>query len=181
MLTIQTVQATPLASYAEVKAHLRLSHDVEQTIVERCIAVACSIIEERTGKATRALTYLALTDCVSDFEFPYYPVSSITTVKAWQSGALNTLSSGTYRLLNDSRSFEWITEPTNVDDRDDAIQITFVQAASIDTNAIKQATCMIAASLYENREDGVIQVYGTASYTWLDRVLSTISEVKYVC
>lgn len=157
---------------AEAKAHLRVDHDEEDTLISALITAARETLDGRNGIIGRALvsqTY-ELTFHYDDMPsgstrvwLPMGSASSLTSVEYYdQTNSLVSLTStvlDTYDFVADT----WwaYVQPKgdlvwpDVYDRADAMTITYVagfgDAAAV-PQPIKQAMLLLIGHLYENRE-----------------------------
>ena len=165
---------------SEARLHLRLASDLssdENTEITRMISVATEYCENFCNRSFTQKTRTAVFD---DFptslnrknlglHLPMGKVSSITSVTYYTNAYVaTTLSSTKYRLVGASdrahlypaMGEQW---PTDCASEPEHIVVTYVVdgTASVPTS-VKQAVLLIVGSLYEYREDGVIDNAGLA-------------------
>lgn len=166
-----TAPAALPITLAEAKAHCRVSHSDDDTLISALIAAAVSHVDGRGGILGRCLI-----DQTWRQDFPGWPdddrirlpfsnVSSITSVVYFDaSGTQQTLSASLYWLQADAlSSYLWLREafpiPNLDDDRPDPVRVTFVagygDAAAVPP-AIKAALLLLIGHLYENREASLV-------------------------
>jgi len=165
---------------SEARLHLRLPSDLsadENTEITRMISVATEYAENFCNRSFTAKTRTAVFD---DFpsswnrknlglHLPMGKVSSITSVVYYTSAFVaTTLDASKYRLVGASdrahlypaMGEEW---PTDVACEPEHIVVTYsVDGSASVPTSVKQAVLLIVGSLYEYREDGVIDNAGLA-------------------
>jgi uncharacterized phiE125 gp8 family phage protein len=89
-------------TYNEIKAHLRLIDDVDQSYVNALVALATDVAEEYCNRAIRAQSYIMYLDnCPAEaaVRVPYPPLRSVTHIKYLnESGVLTTLATSEYNV-----------------------------------------------------------------------------------
>jgi len=96
--------AEPITS-AEAKAYLRVEHAADDTLIGSLITAARVAVEAHTGRALINRTYRVTLDAAEarpPVTLPYGPVSSVTTVETWLSGAYAAASASAYVLAQDT-------------------------------------------------------------------------------
>jgi len=165
---------------AEARLHLRLPTSIdsdEQTEITRMISVATEYAESFTNRAWTTGSKVAYFDAFPlrgerdklGLYLPGGKISSITSVTYYDTDfAQQTLSSSKYRLVGASdlaylypaMGEVW---PTDVADEPKHIAVTYALDGTASVPAsIKQAILLVVGSLYEYREDGVIDNAGLA-------------------
>lgn len=162
----RTVDAdTEPVTTAEAKTHLRIDHTDDDTYIGSLITAARNIAENYTNRAFYTQTWVQT--------MSYFPreilelkrgyVQSVSSLKyyndansqvTWASSNYTVNTSGDIGYIDADNDF-----PTDLYDRSDAIEITYVsgwsQIADI-PQAIKQAILLIVGHLYENRQDVIV-------------------------
>lgn len=162
-LKLITAPASEPITLAEAKAHLRVTHSAEDTLIESLIKEARDFCEAETGRALMAQTWEKTYDNFpAALELAKLPVSSVTTLKYTdENGAEQTLSSASYVLDNasDDRSawvvpaegYSWPATYTGIN----GVRVRFI-AGYADTDsvpaALKQWIKLQIGSWYNNRE-----------------------------
>lgn len=150
----------------ELKAHLAIDVDDEDTRLEALLATATSVCEAYTQRSFISQTWkLTLPSFDKKIWIPKPPTASVTSVKYYDSSNVQqTLSSSAYYLCRSERNQAWI-EPVDVFpttyNRPDAVEIVFV-SGSFNPNQVKHAIKLIAAELNENREGNKGGISNTA-------------------
>lgn len=163
-----TAPALEPVSVADLKQHLRIAHADDDGWLSALIAVARERLEDECLRAFISQSFVA--DLVGEFtteaiELPrprLIEVTGLTYRKSdgtWEAHTLPAVR------LNREPSLIWLPdEPTDIDDLtddDDAVyRVTFTAGygtAEVDVpRPIRQAIIMMAASLYENRDDHIV-------------------------
>ena len=166
-----TEPASPLITTAEAKAHLRIDHSDEDTLIDAMVSAATARIDGCEGVLGRALINQTWRQDFAEFDssmrLPLEPVSSITSITYQDSlDAQQTLASSVYTMLTDERG-SYITLNSGQSwpasyFRPDAVSVTFVAgygSASTDVpQAIIQAALLMVGDWYEHRTTGVFGV-----------------------
>lgn len=103
-LKIITAPTTEPITLAEVKAHMRVSHDAEDALILSLITSVRDLCEHETGRALLSQTWQQTYDDFSrKIELRKLPVVSVTALKYTDAdGIEQTLSSDSYILHNNS-------------------------------------------------------------------------------
>lgn len=167
--TLETGPEDTPVSLAEVKSHLRIDHDEDDTILALYLQAAVSRLDGYTGILGRALMsqtwrvtigYDGRPSSSQLVYLPVAPVSALTSIKYYDdSNQLVTADNADFEFVNDT-SDAWV-RPANDDvwmtpyDRPDALQIDYVTGygAAEDVPApLKAAVLLMTGDLYEHRE-----------------------------
>lgn len=159
-LTLVTAPASEPVTLAEAKAWLRQDHAADDARIERHVAAAREWIERATGLLLVTQTWRLTLDDFPEWEValgtPLLSVSSITYADP-ADGSTETLAATEYEI--DETVKPGIVQPSygNVWPaarcQAKSVQITFVAgygAASAVPSAVKDAVCVLAASLYDH-------------------------------
>jgi uncharacterized phiE125 gp8 family phage protein len=166
----RTVPPEAMIGISEAKGHLKQDSSYEDTQIIAMIKAAGQMAENKTSRAFMQSTWLMTTSDWPDtdlngfFKLMPAPLISITTVKYYINNVLTTLSSTLYQV--DQYAIPGrvkILAPPSVDDRPDAIQITFLAgygASGDDVTTQQQAVPddvkawvkLNMATLYEYRQ-----------------------------
>ena len=152
--------------YAAAADHLRVDSAEDISYIEALIAVACDYVGEVTGRIGTPTTLLcvadswaALGDAQGTIKLGRSPLVSVSAVKYYapDATALTTMSADDYRIITTTEPgmLQPLDSWPDVDDRADAIQITFVAGHSSGNPAPaiwKHAAKMLVAHLYEERK-----------------------------
>lgn len=161
---------------AEAKAHLRVTHSAEDTLIESLIKEARNYCENETGRALIAQTWEKTYDNFPDaIELSKLPVASITTLKYTdENAAEQTLSSTSYVLDNasDDRSawvvpadgYAWPDTYTGIN----GVRVRFVAGyADADSvpESLKRWMLLQIGNWYNNREAVTVGQMSKLPYT----------------
>jgi len=164
-LPVRTVAPTAApVSLVEAKAHLRVDHSDDDSLIEGLIEAATAYLDGWTGILGRALVTQTWRQDLAAFgdpiRLPLSPVASVSSVTYYdQAGAEQTLSASAYVLLADSAG-AYIDLASGqswpaVANKADPVRVTFVTgygAASDVPRPIRQAILLHLGLLYEHRE-----------------------------
>lgn len=155
LITVVTPRSADPVSLSLFKAHARIDHDDEDTIIQQYLDSAYETVEQECGICISPTTYLLkVPGCGRELTIPKPPISSITWVKYYDtSNVLQTLDTSKYFLATSSKvsSVLHFTETLSVYDRADALQVQFVAGAASPRKLILQALLMTALENYEHR------------------------------
>jgi len=150
---------TPPVSLTDMKAYMKVTSASDNDLITSMIEAATRWGENYTGRDFRVNTWKLLKD---EFESRIClrrdPVASITTVEHLVSGSLVAVSSSVYYLKKNIQSSEILLNadqewPTNTDDREQVVEITFDTEAYHDIENIITAIKRHVAFWYQNRGD----------------------------
>lgn len=154
--------ATPAVSTSDAKAHLRVTHSDEDTLIGNIVDAAVRHVEDACGRALFTQTWTLKLDefPVGDIILPRPPVASVTSITYVDGdGATQTLSSGDYlsdlssepAAISPAYGTEW---PTTREQRA-AVTVVYVSGHTTTAaipKAIRQAILLLVGHFYENRE-----------------------------
>lgn len=183
LLPVRTVApSTTPVSLEEAKAHLGITDNHDDQIIEGMIAAATTYLDGRDGIVGRAILtqtwredFSGFSECGWDAYYGYVmrlsvpPVQSITSITYFDANNVSqTVSASIYRLLTDrvgpyvalKPAIPANSWPFAYYSREDAVSITYVTGMATlakDVPApIRAAILMLLGSLYENREEVVL-------------------------
>lgn len=153
---------TPV-SLAEAKAHLRVDHTDDNTLITALINAATDHLDGWSGVLGRALVTQTWRQDFGSFtgklRLPLKPVASVSGVTYYDTdNAQQTLATSVYELLTDDAGpyLALKVDQTwpGTESRAAAVSVTFVAgvAAADVPAAIKAAMLLMIGHLYENRE-----------------------------
>jgi uncharacterized phiE125 gp8 family phage protein len=169
-LVRKTAPATALVDLTAAKAHLRVSHTADDTLLGSLITVATDMLDGPDGYLRRALVNQSWYAYCRDFptgdrwHIPLPPLQSVAAVTYTdRDGVSRTVSTSIYRVITPAGRAGYIERvdgevwPADVADRDDAVRVEFVAgygAAATDVPApIRHAMLLLIGELYAGRGD----------------------------
>jgi len=157
---------------SQASDHLRVDSTDDQTYINDLIPVAREYFDAVTGRSSALATYVLTAPTWEDlfdptrrdntityngYVIPIYrfPLVSVDSVKYYapDAASMTTMSASAYRVVTGTEPgrIQLVDAPPSVDDRIDAIQITF-KAGNDSTPAMsKHAIKMLVANFYEQR------------------------------
>lgn len=168
-LELTSAPAATCVTLTEAKAHLRVEHTDEDTMITSLISAATGMLDGKDGLLRRALVTQTWKYRLKEFPWsdriylPLPPLQSVTAITYYDvDNALQTLSSSDYAVNVRSHIGYVRVNPTaswpGTYDRDDAVIIEYVagygNAAAVPM-PIKQAVLLIIGELYAERGDVV--------------------------
>jgi uncharacterized phiE125 gp8 family phage protein len=172
LYTIRTVAPVdPLLTLADAKAHCRVDHSEDDTLLSSLISAVTSHLDGYAGVLGRALvtqTWRADYAGFDDLRLPLWPVASVTSVTYIDGAdASQTISAGNYELGRDGMGafiaaapgFSWPQTAARVS----PVSVTAVYGTALSDvpNAINAAALLLVGDLYRNRE--TVAVGGVAN------------------
>lgn len=156
-------------SLEEAKAHLRIDHADEDTLLLALIETATAGAEHETGRALMAQTLeIALDAFPAAIEMTRTPVQSITSITYANSEGAQTVLSNVFYALDAADEFGWAYVVPAYDgawpetrDEINAVKVRYVagyaSAAEVPA-AIKSWILLQVGALYENRESEAVKL-----------------------
>lgn len=168
-LTLISAPAENVVTLAEAKAHLRIDHTEEDTLVGSLIATANTLLEGRDGYLRRSVITQTWRMDRPAFpacrwvELPLPRLASVTHVKYYDNdNVLQTLETDRYEVVASTLvgridlAYNAVWPSTY--ERQDAVQITYVAGYGDATSVpapIKQAALLMIGDMYAGRGDHV--------------------------
>jgi uncharacterized phiE125 gp8 family phage protein len=147
---------------ANAKAHLKVEHSADDTLIDGYVLAAQSEVETFTNRVLISTTFdLYLTDFPKNgIVLPFSPVSAITSIKYYDGSNVQqtwAASNYHYNIYEEPCVIRYVDSAPDVyEDRSDAVIIRFTagyaNAAAIPAPLV-QAVKLLMADLYENRTD----------------------------
>ena len=175
--SITTAPTSEPITLAQASDHLRVDSTEDQSYISDLISVAREYFDAVTGRSSAIATYVLTAETWEDlfnptrrdntifyngYVIPIYrtPLLSVTSVKYYANGSnsLTTMSASDYRVITGAEPgrIQLVDAPPSVDDRIDAIQITFTAGADTAPAMSKHAIRMLVANFYEQRAPIII-------------------------
>ena len=166
-LKLITAPVTLPVTLEEAKAHLRVTDDIEDTLITALIETATAGAEHETGRALMAQTWeIALDAFPAAIEMTRTPVQSITSVTYANAEGVQTVLSDAFYSLDAADEFGWAyVVPAyagawpETRDEINAVKVRYVagyaSAAEVPA-AIKSWILLQVGAMYAHRESDVI-------------------------
>tara|TARA_R100001086_G_scaffold238110_2_gene162632 strand:+ start:3014 stop:3583 length:570 start_codon:yes stop_codon:yes gene_type:complete len=165
-LSQTTAPTSEPVSLDEAKEHMRVTDDLQDTLIAQQVSAARDYVERITGRQFVNATWTYTLDAFSSEILPPKPplvsVTSITYVDT--GGASQTESSSVYTVITDDETQGRIVEAFNQSwsatrDQPNAITVVYVAGYGATANLVpdvfKQAILLLTAEMYEYRETTV--------------------------
>lgn len=154
-----------MITLAEAKAHLRVQHSAEDTLITALIDSAYRHAESRTGRVfdsgQRTLVLDGFGSTAGAIELPWTPVESIDSVEYVDpDGVTQSLNSPPLRL--DTRQLypllmpQWGTEWPETIAEPESVTITATVGMTETPGDVRAALLLLIGHFYENRESVII-------------------------
>lgn len=175
------IPPTPLATWEEAKSALNIDDDEDRDYVELLIGAASAWIDGPDGCVGRSIGQQALEARLDAFDFteiklPFGPVTAIVGITYLNpDGALETLSTGTYDLLEADgllalrAGSSWPA----VLPRNDVIGVQYEAGYAEVPLQVKQATLLMVGHWYRSRQAVVVGTIASQLPLGVDALLST--------
>ena len=175
-------------SLAEAKAHLRITDDVEDTLITAFLHTAVAGAEHETGRALMPQTWEVTLDAFPDaVELTRTPVQSIESVTYANADGTATVLSNVFYALDAADEFGWAYVVPAYDgawpetrDEINAVRVRYVAgyaSAEEVPAAIKSWILLQVGALYENRESEAVKL-GRGSALKMGFVDALLSRYK---
>lgn len=155
----RTVTGVSPVLLADMKSYLKVSTVSDDDLIQRLIDDATDYGESYTGREFRANTWELLIDVLMDrICIRRNPIASITSIEHLVSDVLTLISAADYYKKDLTQWSEILLVsgaawPTNTDDREHAIKITFVTAPILRLYTAIDAIMRHVTYMYQNRGD----------------------------
>lgn len=154
-------------SLVEAKAHLRVDHSDEDSLIDILRKAAREIVEKHTNRSLITQTRVIKLDefpCFDTIRLTHGPVQSLTSITYDDRDNINqTLSSLEYWTDFDSDIARIVVRnnwPSTYDDKPNVVQITYLSGygdtGSAVPSSLRQAMLLILGHLYENRQQVIV-------------------------
>ena len=178
-ITGSAVDQDTIITVADLKAHLRVTHTAEDTLISALRSAAISWVEEHCNIKLGSYTARGYLPGFYNSYIPIGPVISITEVK------YQTTEDKTYANLSTLLATNWfsdeITQPARIAFRDYPqvydyalmpVVVSFTAGHTTMPAPVLQAIRLIVADLYENRQEEVTGTITTRLKFGLEALLN---------
>lgn len=185
-----TGPAEPLVPLAEAKAHCRVDHDDDDSLIDGYIAAATAHLDGWSGILGRALVTQVWRQAYCAFgvlRLPLSPVQSVTEVAYTdRDGVEKTVAAADYVLLADgygsyAMAAPGASWPGDAGAGADAVRVTFAAGYGAPDEvpaAIRQAVLLLVGHWYENREAVAAGREGTVMPKSVDALLAPFRRYR---
>lgn len=173
-----TTDANDIISVADIKEHLRVTHDLEDDLIVGIRAAAINYVQNYANVVLGSVTAYGYMPAFAATYFPIGPVTAVSTVEyeTDNEGTLTTMSSNDWHVDTRTRpariSFSDIPSP--YEHALMPIRVTFTVGHGTDAipGVIIQALKLLCAHFYENRQEEIVGTITSRVKLGLDALLS---------
>jgi uncharacterized phiE125 gp8 family phage protein len=179
-ITGAAVDQDTIITVADLKAHMRVTHTAEDTLITALRSAAISWIEEHCNIKLGSYTARGYLPGFYNAYIPVGPVTAITEVK-YQTTADKDYASDLTTLAAGNWYTDTISQPARIAFRDypqvyeyalTPVVVTFTAGYSTMPAPVLQAIRLLVADMYENRQEEVIGAITTRLKFGLDALLN---------
>ena len=179
-ITGAAVDQDTIITVADLKAHMRVTHTAEDTLITALRSAAISWIEEHCNIKLGSYTARGYLPGFYNAYIPVGPVTAITEVK-YQTTADKDYASDLTTLAAGNWYTDTISQPARIAFRDypqvyeyalTPVVVTFTSGYSTMPAPVLQAIRLLVADMYENRQEEVIGAITTRLKFGLDALLN---------
>ena len=179
-ITGAAVDQDTIITVADLKAHMRVTHTAEDTLITALRSAAISWIEEHCNIKLGSYTARGYLPGFYNAYIPVGPVTAITEVK-YQTTADKDYASDLTTLAAGNWYTDTISQPARIAFRDypqvyeyalTPVVVTFTAGYSTMPAPVLQAIRLLVADMYENRQEEVIGTITTRLKFGLDALLN---------
>jgi uncharacterized phiE125 gp8 family phage protein len=158
-LRLITAPASYPVTAVEAKSQCRIEDTSSDTLIDGLIAAATEYVELYTGRAIVSQTWELVLDDFSDaMLIPRGPVTSITSVKYFDTADVEQTVTGTNYVLDAASDPQWVVKASDytwpeVAEGVNNVIVRFVCGYSTVPAPIKQAILLLIGQWYDNRAD----------------------------
>lgn len=184
-----TPPAQKVLSLDQVKAHCRVDHNDDDTLLERLIDVVTSYLDGYSGILRRCLINQTWRQKLCDWpqgSVIYLPLSSVSEVSIRytdSNGSEQSVNDEEYKILDDHcSSFIYFKDSFSRPQLSDEASIDFVSGygptSEAVPDAIKHAMLLLIGHYYENREASMVGVSVTDLPMGVNALLNPFRRLK---
>ena len=161
-VAIYTAAASASVSTANAKAHLKVEHSNDDTLIDGYVKAAEGEVESYTNRTMISTVYDYYLSAFpkNGIVLPFSPVSAVTSIKYYDSSNVEqTLASSNYyyNIYEEPCVIRYVdSAPSTYEDRSNAVVVRFTAGYAAAANIpapLVQAIKLLMADLYENRTD----------------------------
>jgi len=173
-----TTDANDIISVADIKEHLRVTHNLEDDLIVGIRAAAINYVQNYANVILGSVTAYGY---MPTFAATYFPVGPVTAVSAVEyetdnAGTLTSMASSAWHVDTKSRParISFSDVPSPYEHALMPIRVTFTVGHAVDSipGVIIQALKLLCAHLYENRQDEIVGTITSRVKLGLDALLS---------
>ena len=173
-----TTDPNDIITLADIKSHLRITHDLEDGLLTGIRAAAINYVQNYANVQLGSVTAYGY---MPAFVASYIPIGPVTAISAVEyetdnDGTLQTMPSADWHVDTRTRpariSFSDIPSPYEYAMMPIRVTMTVGHAEDAIPGVIIQAIKMLAAHLYENRQDEVVGTITSRVKLGLDALLA---------
>ena len=179
-ITGAAVDQDTIITVADLKAHMRVTHTAEDTLISALRSAAISWVEEHCNIKLGSYTARGYLPGFYNAYIPIGPVTAISEVK-YQTTADKDYTTDLSTLAADNWYTDTISQPARIAFRDypqtyeyalTPVVVTFTAGYSDMPAPVLQAIRLLVADMYENRQEEVIGTITTRLKFGLDALLN---------
>ena len=179
-ITGAAVDQDTIITVADLKAHMRVTHTAEDTLISALRSAAISWIEEHCNIKLGSYTARGYLPGFYNAYIPIGPVTAISEVK-YQTTADKDYTSDLSTLAADNWYTDTISQPARIAFRDypqtyeyalTPVVVTFTAGYSDMPAPVLQAIRLLVADMYENRQEEITGTITTRLKFGLDALLN---------
>jgi len=179
-ITGAAVDLDTIITVADLKAHMRVTHTAEDTLISALRSAAISWVEEHCNIKLGSYTALGYLPGFYNSYIPIGPVTAVTEVK-YQTTADTDYTTDLTTLVAGNWFTDTISQPARIAFRDypnvyeyalTPVVVSFTAGYSTMPAPVLQAIRLLVAHMYENRQEEIVGTITTRLKFGLDALLN---------